>query len=43
MTYITVKDMPEGERPRERLERAGPQALSTAELLAIILRTGMKD
>lgn len=41
MKYITVKDMPEEERPRERLERVGPQALSTAELLAIILRTGV--
>jgi len=40
MTYITVKEMPEEERPRERMARVGPQALSTAELLAIILRTG---
>ncbi len=42
MTYITVKEMPEEERPRERLARVGPQALSSAELLAIILRTGVK-
>jgi DNA repair protein RadC len=41
MTYITVKEMPVDERPRERLMRAGPQALSTAELLAIILRVGV--
>ncbi|MBN2004226.1 MAG: DNA repair protein RadC [Anaerolineae bacterium] len=41
MKYITVKEMPAGERPRERMERVGPQALSTAELLAIILRTGV--
>ncbi len=41
MSYITVKEMPQDERPRERLERVGPQALSTAELLAIILRTGV--
>jgi len=33
--------MPAGERPRERLIRAGEGALSTAELLAIILRTGV--
>ncbi|MFP4395716.1 MAG: RadC family protein [Anaerolineales bacterium] len=39
--YVTVKEMPETERPRERLARVGPQALSTAELLAIILRTGV--
>jgi DNA repair protein RadC len=41
MAYITVKEMPVDERPRERLMRAGPQALSTAELLAIILRVGV--
>lgn len=40
-TYITVKDMPIEERPRERLARVGPQALSTGELLAIILRVGV--
>ncbi|MGH2587603.1 MAG: RadC family protein [Dehalococcoidia bacterium] len=32
--------MPAGERPRERLRDAGPDALSTGELLAILLRTG---
>ncbi|MCL4535319.1 MAG: helix-hairpin-helix domain-containing protein, partial [Bacteroidetes bacterium] len=37
----TVKDMPAGERPRERLLEQGPAALSNAELLAIILRTGI--
>ncbi len=37
----TIKDMPQGERPRERLQHYGPQALSTSELLAIILRTGV--
>ncbi len=41
MSYITVKEMPKEERPRERMARAGPQALSTGELLAIILRTGV--
>lgn len=41
MAYYTVKDMPEHERPRERLQRHGPEALSTPELLAIILRTGV--
>lgn len=38
--HLTVRDMPNDERPRERLRHNGPQALSTAELLAIILRTG---
>ena len=37
----TIKDLPVDERPRERLARAGEGALSTAELLAIILRTGV--
>lgn len=36
----TIKDMPSGDRPRERLARLGAPALSNAELLAIILRTG---
>ncbi len=37
----TIKDMNEEERPRERLARLGPQSLTTAELLAILLRVGM--
>ncbi|WP_342305651.1 DNA repair protein RadC [Methanolobus sp. ZRKC5] len=37
---ISIHDMPEEERPRERLLKYGPDALSNAELLAIILRTG---
>jgi len=39
----TIKDLPSNERPRERLLRYGAGALSTAELLAIILRTGVRD
>lgn len=35
-----VAEMPATDRPRERLERLGPQALTSAELLAILLRTG---
>jgi DNA repair protein RadC len=38
-----VKEMPEEERPRERLISFGPTALSNEELIAILLRTGMKD
>jgi DNA repair protein RadC len=37
----TIKDMNEEERPRERLAKLGPQSLSTAELLAILLRVGL--
>jgi DNA repair protein RadC len=36
----TIKELPLSERPRERLLHHGPGALSSAELLAIILRTG---
>ena len=41
LTY-RIADMDEAERPRERLARLGPQALSAAELLAILLRTGVR-
>jgi DNA repair protein RadC len=34
---------PETERPRERLLAKGPQALTEAQLLAILLRTGRRD
>ncbi len=37
-----ITDWPEGERPRERLLRHGPEALSDAELLAIYLRVGVR-
>lgn len=37
-----IKEMPTDERPRERLRIRGPQALSNAELLAILLRTGSR-
>lgn len=38
--HVTIRDMPRGDRPRERLRDAGPGALSNAELVAILLRTG---
>jgi DNA repair protein RadC len=41
--YPTIKELPEGERPRERLEHYGPASLSTAELMAIILRIGSRE
>ena len=41
MSYrLTIKELPEDERPRERLFKYGPQALKTSELLAIIIRVG---
>src|SRR2546421_5726591 len=36
--HATVRELPSHERPRERLEHLGPQALSLAQLLAITLR-----
>ena len=38
---MSISDWPEQLRPRERLLKAGPQALSDAELLAIFLRVGI--
>jgi DNA repair protein RadC len=35
-----IKDWPENERPREKLQRSGAASLTDAELLALILRTG---
>lgn len=40
-TYYRITDLEASERPRERLAEVGAQALSTAELLAILLRTGL--
>ncbi len=36
----TIRELPRAERPRERLKGLGPQALSSAELLAIVLGSG---
>lgn len=37
---MRIMDLPENERPQERLIRYGPESLSNSELLALILRTG---
>jgi DNA repair protein RadC len=37
-----ITDLEEEERPRERLAKLGPQALSKPELLAILLRVGVQ-
>ena len=39
---LRLKDQPASERPRERLVARGPGALNHAELIAILLRTGLK-
>lgn len=38
-----IRQWPSSERPRERLLRDGPEALSDAQLLAILLRVGRQD
>jgi DNA repair protein RadC len=38
---MAIIDWPEEQRPRERLIKHGPQALSDAELLAVFLRVGV--
>lgn len=40
---IKIKELPESERPYEKLELYGEQNLSNAELLAIIIKTGTKS
>ena len=37
---LSIRELPRGERPRERLRELGAQALSTAELVAIVLGSG---
>ena len=40
---IKIKELPISERPYEKLELYGEKALSEAELLAIIIKTGTKE
>jgi DNA repair protein RadC len=40
--HATIKEWPTSERPRERLQHYGAEALSTAELLGIVLRVGQR-
>ena len=40
---LTIKDLPEQERPREKLKLLGAEALSNAELLAVLLRIGTRQ
>lgn len=39
---LTVRDLPDDERPRERLVAEGPSALSSIELLSVLLSSGTK-
>ncbi|MCW5839301.1 MAG: DNA repair protein RadC [Anaerolineales bacterium] len=40
--HYRISDLASNERPRERLKAQGAAALSTAELLAVLLRTGLQ-
>jgi DNA repair protein RadC len=39
---LVIRDLPVSERPRERMSAYGPESLSTAELLAIVIRVGSR-
>ena len=43
MDKLSIAQWDEADRPREKLERLGPQALSNAELLAILIGSGSAD
>jgi len=40
-TSFTIHDLPKPERPRERLKKLGPEALSAQELLALVIGRGI--
>ena len=40
---VKIKQLPEGERPYEKLEMYGEKALTNAELIAIIIKSGTKQ
>jgi DNA repair protein RadC len=42
VTGMKLKDQPASERPRERLRENGPESLTPGELIAILLRTGLR-
>ena len=41
MPQLKIRELPQDERPREKLASRGPDALTNAELIAILLRTGV--
>lgn len=40
--HLTMKELPDSEKPYEKCIEYGPEYLSDAELLAVFIRTGMK-
>lgn len=43
MEHVKMKDIPGNDRPYEKCLRMGPEGLSDAELLAVIIRTGSRN
>ncbi|MBC3887672.1 DNA repair protein RadC [Acetobacterium paludosum] len=43
VSHASLKEMPEDERPQEKMIQFGAKSLSNAELLAIIIRTGTRE
>lgn len=43
MKKIRMKDLPSYDRPYEKCQRLGPEVLSDAELLAVVIRTGSQE
>ena len=41
MSQVKIREMPQDDRPREKLLARGPSALTDSELIAILLRTGL--
>lgn len=41
--HLGIKDLPEDERPREKMLKFGAEKVTNGELLAIIIRTGVKS
>ena len=40
--HLRIHDLPQDDRPRERLLNVGAESLTNAELLAIFINTGLK-
>jgi DNA repair protein RadC len=41
MAQLKIREMPQDDRPREKLIARGASALTDSELIAILLRTGL--
>ena len=39
---FTMRELPDSERPYEKCERDGASALSNAELLAVVIKSGTR-